>query len=86
MLFEKITYQDDFPINITIANIEDYPIHYHQDIEFVFVLKGQVTLKNGYCSYTLHERDIFTNSGHEVHSLTSEDPDNIVAFIQISTH
>ncbi len=86
MLFEKITYQDDFPINITIANIEDYPIHYHQDIEFVFVLKGQVTLKNGYCSYTLHERDIFTNSGHEVHSLTSEDPDNIVALIQISTH
>lgn len=86
MLFEKITYQDDFPINITIANIEDYPIHYHQDIEFVFVLKGHVTLKNGYCSYNLHERDIFTNSGHEVHSLTSDDPDNIVALIQISTH
>lgn len=86
MLFEKITYQDDFPINITIANIEEYPIHYHQDIEFVFVLKGKVTLKNGYCSYTLCERDIFTNSGHEVHSLTSDDPDNIVALIQISTH
>lgn len=86
MLFEKITYQDDFPINITIANIRDYPIHYHQDIEFVFVLKGQVTLKNGYCNYTLRERDIFTNSGHEVHSLSSEDPDNIVALIQISTH
>lgn len=86
MLFEKITYQDDFPINITIANIEDYPIHYHQDIEFVFVLKGHVTLKNGYCSYNLCERDIFTNSGHEVHSLTSDDPDNIVALIKISTH
>lgn len=85
MLFEKITYQDDFPIHITIANIEDYPIHYHQDIEFVFVLKGSVSLKNGYCSYTLCEGDIFTNSGHEVHSITSVDPDNIVALIQIST-
>lgn len=85
MLFEKITYRDDFPINITIATIKDYPLHYHQDIEFVFVLKGQVTLKNGYCCYTLCERDIFTNSGHEVHSLTSDDPDNIVALIQIST-
>lgn len=86
MMFEKITYLEDFPINITIANIEECPIHYHQDIEFVFVLKGTVMLKNGSCDYTLHEGDIFTNAGHEVHSITSTDPDNIVALIQISTH
>ena len=86
MLFEKITYQDDFPINITIANIKEYPIHYHQDTEFVMVLKGEISLKNGYCTYTLHEGDIFTNSGHEVHSLMSTGEDNIVAVIQLSTH
>lgn len=86
MLFEKITYQDDFPINITIANVKDYPLHYHQDIEFVFVLKGEVTLKNGSCFYTLRQGDIFTNSGHEVHGITSSDSNNIVALIQISTH
>lgn len=86
MMFEKITYSDDFPINITIANIEDYPIHYHQDIEFVYVLKGSVKLKNGSCDYVLHEGDIFTNAGHEVHSITSTDTENIVALIQISTH
>ena len=86
MLFEKITYQDDFPINITIANIKEYPIHYHQDTEFVLVLKGEIALKNGYCTYTLHEGDIFTNSGHEVHSLMSTGEDNIVAVIQLSTH
>ena len=86
MLFEKITYQDDFPINITIANIKEYPIHYHQDTEFVLVLKGEIALKNGYCTYTLHEGDIFTNSGHEVHSLMSTGDDNIVAVIQLSTH
>ena len=86
MLFEKITYQDDFPINITIANVREYPIHYHQDTEFVLVLKGEILLKNGYCTYTLHEGDIFTNSGHEVHSLNSTGEDNVVAIIQISTH
>ncbi|MBR6472909.1 MAG: AraC family transcriptional regulator [Firmicutes bacterium] len=86
MLFEKITYQDDFPLNITIANIKEYPIHYHQDTEFVLVLKGEIALKNGYCTYLLHEGDIFTNSGHEVHSLTSTGSDNVVAVIQISTH
>ena len=86
MLFEKITYQDDFPLKITIANIKEYPIHYHQDTEFVLVLKGEIALKNGYCTYTLKEGDIFTNSGHEVHSLTSTGEDNVVAVIQISTH
>ena len=86
MLFEKITYQDDFPINITIASIEEYPLHYHQDIEFVYVLKGEIMLKNGCCHYTLREGDIFTNAGHEVHSLASIGKDNIVALIQISTH
>lgn len=86
MLFEKITYSDDFPINITIANIDEYPVHYHQDIEFVYVLKGEINLKNGYCTYTLKEGDIFTNSGHEVHRLTSTGGENVVALIQISTH
>lgn len=86
MLFEKIPYKDDFPINITIASIDDYPIHYHQDIEFVFILKGEIKLKNGYCNYVLHKGDIFTNSGHEVHSLTSTGQENVVALIQISTH
>ena len=85
MLFEKITYQDDFPINITIANIDEYPLHYHQDIEFVYVLKGEVRLKNGYWYYTLKEGDIFTNAGHEVHNLTSTGKDNVVALMQIST-
>lgn len=85
MLFEKITYQDDFPINIIIANIDEYPLHYHQDIEFVYVLKGEVSLKNGYCYYTLKEGDIFTNAGHEVHNLMSTGKDNVVALIQIST-
>ncbi len=86
MLFEKLTYQDDFPINITIASVDEYPLHYHQDIEFVYVLKGQIKLKNGYCQYLLKEGDIFTNAGHEVHSLLATDEENIVALIQISTH
>ena len=84
MLYEKIYYPDDFPIKITIANIEEYPAHYHQDIEFVYVLQGRIRLKNGYCHYLLEEGDIFTNSGHEVHSLSAENGDNTVALIQVS--
>lgn len=84
MLYEKTAYLDDFPINIRIVRVEEYPIHYHQDVEFVYVLKGEIKLRNGYCNYLLKEGDIFTNSGHEVHGLTATDKENIVAIIQVS--
>ena len=84
MLLKKISYADDFPINIRILTIKNIPLHFHSDIEFVFVLRGEISLTSGYCSYTLKAGDIFTNNGHEIHSLSSNDPDNIVALLQIS--
>ena len=85
MLFEKTTYSDDFPINIKIAKITEYPLHYHKDVEFIYVLKGEVRLKCVCSGYLLSEGDIFTNNSREVHALTATDKENIVAIIQIST-
>lgn len=85
MLLEKLTYADDFPINIMIANIIEDPLHYHLDIEILFVIHGSVRLKNGSCWYELHENDIFVNSGHEVHGIYAQSYDNVTALIQIST-
>lgn len=84
MFYEKTAYEDDFPIHIQIAKVEEYPLHYHKDIEFVYVLKGEIKLTNGYCSYLLREGDIFTNSGTEVHGLYETGEDNVVTIIQIS--
>lgn len=86
MLFEKTTYEDDFPIHIRIAHITDYPFHYHQDHELVYVLQGEIYLKNGSGSYLLKEGDVFTNSGHEVHGLHASDRNNVAAIIQIDNH
>lgn len=85
MLFEKTTYLDDFPINIRIATITEYPLHYHKDVEFVYVLKGEVRSKCVCSHYLLKEGDIFTNNSREVHSLTATEKDNVVAIFQIST-
>ncbi|HIV79572.1 MAG TPA: AraC family transcriptional regulator [Candidatus Avanaerovorax faecigallinarum] len=84
MLFERTAYEDDFPINIRIFEVDEYPVHYHQDIEFVYVLRGTILLKNGYYTYTLKEGDIFINSGHEVHGLLHTEERNLVAVIQVS--
>lgn len=84
MLFEKTTYEDDFPISIRIMHVSEYPAHYHLDHEIVYVLNGSIRLKNGSSSYILEEGDVFTNSGNEVHGIYSDGINNTVAIIQLS--
>ena len=40
MLPEKIYYPHDFPLTITIAELNEVPLHYHLDVELVVVLQG----------------------------------------------
>lgn len=84
MLFETITYPYDFPINIIMAEVTEYPIHYHRDIEFIYVLSGEVRLKNVCHNYILKEGDLFTNSGNEIHGLNAGSNKNVIAIIHIS--
>jgi len=84
MLLETTAYEDDFPISIDILSIDEYPIHYHRDIEIIYVLKGNLQLRNGYCCYSLREGDVFTNTGHEVHALYSDGQDNVTAVLHVS--
>ena len=84
MLLQNINYPVDFPVNIRIARIKNIPLHYHSDIEFIFVLSGKINLTNSYGKFILSEGDIFTNNGNEIHSLSETESENIVAVIQIS--
>jgi len=86
MIKETSFYDNDFPVNIRIANVEEYPLHFHQDIEFIYVLKGEVNLKCGYFTYLLKEGDVFTINGREVHGLYRTNIDNIVSLVQIDNY
>ena len=85
MLLERLYYPNDYPIHIAVHNLVEDPVHYHPDIEIVYVLKGEVRLKNGYYTYQLSAGDIFVNSGNEVHSLEPVTADNILAQIHVRT-
>lgn len=86
MLQEKISYEYDFPLNIVFAELTEYPLHYHQDVEFVVVLQGEIEIKNGCSSYTMHEGGIYTNNGHEVHGIYSTgSKEATLAIIQLNT-
>ena len=83
MLKEKIIYKDELPINVVTANIEEYPIHFHDDMEVVYVLDGSVILRNGYYTYTLKQGDIFILNDREMHSFQRTDEDNLVMMFQM---
>ncbi len=83
MLKEKIMYKDELPINVITANIEDYPIHFHDDMEVVYVLEGSVKLRNGYYNYVLRQGDIYILNDREMHSFESTGEDNMVMMLQM---
>ena len=83
MLKEKILYRDELPINVITANIEEYPIHFHDDMEVVYVLDGTITLRNGYYTYNLKQGDVYILNDREMHSFESTGEDNMVMMLQL---
>lgn len=83
MLKEKSFFREELPINVITAHIEEYPIHFHDDLEVVYVLEGSVALKNGYYNYLLKQGDIFILNDREIHSFTKTDEENMVMMLQM---
>lgn len=83
MLKEKNVYKDELPVNVVVANIEEYPIHFHDDMEVIYVLEGSVVLRNGYYTYTLKQGDIFILNDREMHSFASNGEKNMVMMLQL---
>ena len=83
MLKEKIIYKDELPINVNTANIDEYPIHFHDDMEVVYVLEGSLLLRNGYYTYTLKQGDIFILNDREMHSFENTGEENMVMMLQM---
>lgn len=80
---EYIEYMKELPINIYLANIMEYPIHWHDAIEILFVLRGTINLRIETGIYTVEEKEIEIINTNEVHSIKSEEEDNLVLVFNI---
>ncbi len=83
MLKERIVYKNELPVNVITANIEEYPIHFHDDMEVVYVLEGSILMRNGYYTYSLRQGDIYILNDREMHSFESTGEDNMVMMLQM---
>ncbi len=84
-MFQAESAQDDrAPLSIRILSIEEYPLHYHTDIELIYVLSGQIRLLLGCNDYCLNTGDVFACNGKEVHGLYGRPGENVVALIRVN--
>lgn len=80
---QYIKYIKDLPINIYLVNIMEYPIHWHDAIEILFVLRGTIELRIETGVYTVKEKEIEIINTNEVHGIKSNDDDNLVLVFNI---
>ena len=66
MVKERIRYKEELPVEIVVADIQDWPLHFHSDMEIIYVLKGKVDLKCGYYTHTLSQGDVFIVNANEI--------------------
>ncbi len=74
-LYESIEHDEKLPIKIFTQTIDDFPFHWHQDTEFLFVLRGSIEINIDNQITTLKEGQIFIvnkNEYHFIHSLDSK--------------
>lgn len=83
MLKEKVFFDYQNPVKMTVMEIEEYPIHFHDEIEVVYVIEGEINLKNGNCEYLLEKDDVFILNAKEIHSYYCTNKKNKVAILQI---
>lgn len=77
---EYIAYTSDLPINITYASVNNYPLHWHNSIEIIYVLKGKVNISIDTDSYELYENEIEIINENETHTIHSDIENKLLIF------
>lgn len=83
MLNEKIYYNGLMPIKVSTVHVKNYPMHYHDDMEIIYVLEGNVNVHSGCVSELLRAGDIAVMNRRELHSLSETAEPNMVMMLNI---
>ena len=77
---EYISYINDLPIGISLQSITDYPIHWHNSIEIIFVLEGTINVLIESGNYEVLERELEIINCDEAHRLYSKEKNKVLVF------
>ncbi|GAA0114993.1 helix-turn-helix domain-containing protein [Clostridium senegalense] len=83
MRVEYISYIDKLPVDVSLVNVGEYPIHWHKSLEILFVLKGKINVTIESETYEVEEKEIEIINSEEAHMIFSDDEDNKVLMFHI---
>ncbi|CCQ96797.1 Transcriptional regulator, AraC family [[Clostridium] ultunense Esp] len=81
--YEMIQGQESLPINVIIHSVEEFQMHWHKEIEILFILEGSINVRVGEESYFLRENDLILINCNELHSTRRLKDNNALLAIQI---
>lgn len=79
---ESIAFHNSLPVRAFVRSGNEYPYHWHEELEIVQVLKGSVNMIMGNDELPLREGDIAITNMGEIHRLTGDGEDEIL-FVHI---
>lgn len=77
---EYVSYPADTPIKITYANIREYPIHWHNSIEILYVLRGSINVTIDTDSFEVLEKELEIINVDESHRIYSDEDNKVLTF------
>ncbi|MFD3157725.1 helix-turn-helix domain-containing protein [Haloimpatiens sp. FM7330] len=83
MRLEHVNYMPDLPIEISMINIQEYPIHWHDSVEILFLLEGSISVTIETGKYEVHKGEIEIINCNEAHSIKSMDDSNKILLLHI---
>lgn len=79
---EYIKYPLDIPVNIFFTTVKEYPIHWHNCLEIIWVLEGSIKIRIESNIYEIEKDEIEIINANESHSIHSKDKNNKVVVFQ----
>lgn len=84
-IYETISSNQAFPVNIFVAPIESSTFHWHKEYEMIGILKGSINIRVESDSITLTKGDIFLVNSRVIHAIRCmEDEPNLCMILQMS--
>lgn len=81
---EHISYIKDLFIEVSLINMEKYPMHWHDSIEIIFVLKGKLDMVNETSKYEVSKNEIDIINCDEAHSMVAIEDNTEILIIHIN--
>jgi len=82
---ESTAYEKDGPCHMFLHGANEIPLHWHETMEIILVLRGSLRMTVGDTMCDLQERDVMIINPFHVHGSTAGDADTLVCGLHLST-